>query len=105
LHIKFHSSLLKLSVKLFPRRHYAAIAIGYTVVDIGAAVLGCGVILSTQTMEQYVMESYREYLASANASSQLLRSIFGFWFPIFAPAPYNRLGYGWGTALWRASAS
>lgn len=68
-------------------------------VDIGAAVFGCGVILSTQAMQQYVMESYREYVASANASSQFLRSIFGYAFPIFAPALYNRLGYGWGNSI------
>ncbi|CAG8890149.1 unnamed protein product [Penicillium egyptiacum] len=70
----------------------------WIVVDIGAAVFGCGVILSTQAMQQYVMESYREYVASANASSQFLRSIFGFCFPIFAPALYDRLGYGWGNS-------
>ncbi|KAF7588256.1 hypothetical protein BBP40_005942 [Aspergillus hancockii] len=70
----------------------------WIVVDIGAAVFGCGIILSTQAMQQYVMESYREYVASANASSQFLRSIFGFCFPLFAPALYDRLGYGWGNS-------
>ncbi|BCS29603.1 MFS transporter [Aspergillus puulaauensis] len=70
----------------------------WIVVDIGAAVFGCGVILSTQAMQQYVIESYKEYVASANASSQFLRSIFGFCFPIFAPALYARLGYGWGNS-------
>lgn len=78
---------------------WAAEAIApWIVVDIGVAVFGCGVILSTQAMQQYVMESYKEYVASANASSQFLRSIFGFCFPIFAPALYNRLGYGWGNS-------
>lgn len=70
----------------------------WIVVDIGPAVFGCGVILSTQAMQQYVMESYREYVASTNASSQFLRSIFGFCFHIFAPALYDRLGYGWGNS-------
>ncbi|KAK5704727.1 hypothetical protein LTR17_021641 [Elasticomyces elasticus] len=68
----------------------------WAVVDAGAAVLGCGIILSTQAMQQYIMESYREYVASGAAASQFLRSIFGFCFPLFAPALYMRLGYGTG---------
>lgn len=68
----------------------------WAIVDVGVAVFGCGIILSTQAMQQYVMESYREYVASAAAASQFLRSIFGFCFPLFAPALYTTLGYGWG---------
>jgi len=70
----------------------------WPVVDIGISVFGCGIILSTQAMQQYVMESYREQVASAAAASQFLRSIFGFCFPLFASALYVRLGYGWGNA-------
>lgn len=61
-------------------------------------MFGCGVILSNQAIQQYVIESYREYVASANVSSQFLRSILGFCFPIFAPALYDRLEYGWGNS-------
>jgi hypothetical protein len=68
----------------------------WAVVDAGVAVFGCGIILSTQAMQQYIMESYREYVASAAAASQFLRSIFGFCFPLFAPALYARLDYGYG---------
>ncbi|KAK3669654.1 hypothetical protein LTR78_010471 [Recurvomyces mirabilis] len=68
----------------------------WPIVDAGAAVFGCGIILSTQAMQQYIMESYKEYVASAAAASQFLRSIFGFCFPLFAPALYTRLGYGLG---------
>ncbi|KAL4781127.1 major facilitator superfamily transporter [Aspergillus varians] len=71
----------------------------WIVVDIGAAVFGCGVILSTQAMQQYVMDSYLEFVASANAASFFVRSIFAFCFPIFAPALYDRLGYGWGNSM------
>jgi MFS family permease len=70
----------------------------WIVVDLGVAVFGRGMILSVHAMQQYVMESYKEYVASANAASQFLRSIFGFCFPIFAPALYDRLGYGWGNS-------
>lgn len=68
----------------------------WAVVDVGAAFFGCGVILSTQAMQQYVMESFREHVASATAASQFLRSICGFCFPLFAPALYKSLGHGWG---------
>jgi MFS family permease len=68
----------------------------WAVVDVGAGVFGCGIILSTQASQQYIMESYREYVASAAAASQFLRSIFGFCFPLFAPALYSSLGYGLG---------
>lgn len=71
----------------------------WIVVDIGVAVFGCGIILSTQAMQQYVMESYRDYVASASAASQFLRSIFAFCFPLFAPSLYSRLGLGWGNTL------
>ena len=68
----------------------------WAVVDAGVAVFGCGIILSTQAMQQYIMESYREYVASAAAASQFLRSIFGFCFPLFAPALHASLDYGYG---------
>lgn len=68
----------------------------WAVVDVGVGVFGCGVILSTQAMQQYVMESFREHVASAVAASLFLRSIFGFCFPLFAPALYHRLSWGWG---------
>jgi len=67
--------------------------------DIGIAIFGCGIILGTQAMQAYVMDSFREHVASASAASQLLRSIAGFVFPLFAPRMYDKLGYGWGNSL------
>lgn len=71
----------------------------WIVPDIGIAIFGCGIILNTQALQAYVMDAFREYIASASAASQFLRSIAGFAFPIFAPAMYHRLGYGWGNSL------
>ncbi|KAH9985518.1 MFS general substrate transporter [Xylariaceae sp. FL0662B] len=71
----------------------------WIVPDIGIAIFGCGIILNTQALQAYVMESYRKYVASASAASQFLRSIAGFAFPIFAPTMYQNLGYGWGNSL------
>jgi hypothetical protein len=67
--------------------------------DIAIGIFGCGIILNTQAMQAYVVEAFRKYVASASAASQFLRSIAGFAFPIFAPAMYRTLGYGWGNSI------
>lgn len=67
--------------------------------DIGIAIFSCGIIVGTQAMQAYVMDSFLEYVASASAASQLLRSIAAFAFPLFAPKMYQSLGYGWGNSL------
>ncbi|KAI0123394.1 major facilitator superfamily transporter [Xylariales sp. AK1849] len=71
----------------------------WIVPDIGIGIFGCGIILNTQAMQAYVVEAYRKYVASASAASQFLRSIAGFAFPVFAPAMYRNLGYGWGNSV------
>ncbi|KAK6079313.1 major facilitator superfamily transporter [Seiridium cupressi] len=71
----------------------------WIVPDVGIAIFGCGVILNIQAMQAYVVEAYRKYVASASAAAQLLCSIAGFAFPIFAPAMYRSLGYGWGNSV------
>ncbi|KAI1384940.1 MFS general substrate transporter [Hypoxylon trugodes] len=67
--------------------------------DIGIAIFSCGIILGTQAMQAYVMDSYPKHVASASAASQLLRNVAGFAFPLFAPKMYQTLGYGWGNSL------
>jgi hypothetical protein len=64
--------------------------------DIGATIFGCGFILHTNAMGAYILDSFEKYAASATVASEVLRMIAGFAFPIFAPAMYNRLGFGWG---------
>ncbi|KAH8179487.1 major facilitator superfamily protein [Sarocladium implicatum] len=71
----------------------------WIVPDVGIAIFGCGIILNTQAMQAYVMDAFQQYVASASAASQFLRSIAGFAFPIFAPAMYHKIGYGWGNSL------
>lgn len=67
--------------------------------DIGIAIFSCGIILGTQAMQAYVMDSFPKYVASASAASQMLRNVAGFSFPLFAPKMYQTLGYGWGNSL------
>lgn len=71
----------------------------WIVPNIGAAIFAFGGILSFQGIQAYVLEAYPLYGASAMAATTLLRSIASFLFPIFAPALYRRLDYGWGNTL------
>lgn len=67
--------------------------------DVGVGVFTCGIILASQSMQVYVIDSFPRYVASASAGSQLLRFIAAFAFPTFAPAMYDALGYGWGNSV------
>lgn len=46
-------------------------------------------------IQTYIIDSYTKYAASAVAAIASLRSLAGFGFPLFAPAMYDALGYGW----------
>ncbi|KAK7418601.1 hypothetical protein QQZ08_011185 [Neonectria magnoliae] len=50
-------------------------------------------------MQGYVIDSYSRYAASGLAAAVILRSLAGLAFPLFAPYPYDRLDYGWGTSV------
>ena len=69
--------------------------------DIGAAISAAD---SFSTLRLWVrifstrLDSFGKYAASAMAASQVLRMTAGFVFPIFAPAMYHRLGWGWGNS-------
>jgi len=67
--------------------------------DVGAVIFGCGIILSMQAMQAYMLDWYSRYTASASAVSQLLRSILAFAFPAFAPSLSKYLGYGRGNSV------
>lgn len=67
--------------------------------DIGTAIFGCGFILMVQAMGAYILDCFGKYTASASAASQVLGMVAGFVLPIFAPALYHRLGWGWGNTV------
>lgn len=47
----------------------------------------------------YIVDSYQHYAASALAAKTLVRSIWGACVPLFTIQMYNRLGYEWATSL------
>ena len=67
--------------------------------DIGAFLIAMGTVSGIQTMQSYVVDAYTRYAASGMAAVMVLRGLAGFGFPLFAPAMYKVLGYGWGNSL------
>lgn len=71
----------------------------WPVVDIGAAVLFMGGTMAGQSLQAYVIDTYSEHTSSASAATQFLRSLAAFGLPLFSPAMYSSLGYGWANSL------
>lgn len=71
----------------------------WIVVDIGIFITTFGLQIAGMPTQAYIIDSYPEHASSATAASQLLRSLLAFTFPLFAPAMYQALGYGWGNSL------
>ncbi|KAL2194743.1 major facilitator superfamily domain-containing protein [Corynascus similis CBS 632.67] len=66
----------------------------WLVPNIGAAILGGGIIVSMQSITSYVVDVYPLYAASATAALTLLRAIAGFTIVISWPAPLVLWKYG-----------
>ncbi|KAI4094394.1 MAG: hypothetical protein L6R37_007244 [Teloschistes peruensis] len=67
--------------------------------NIGVGIFGAGATLCLQSMQTYIIDSYTRFAASAMAAAVVLRSVAAFGFPLFAPAMYDALDYGWGNSL------
>ena len=74
------------------RLHWAA-------VDAGMVVATFGMQVGSMALHAYVMDAYPEHTSSALAASQFVKSLTAFLFPLFAPAMYAGLGYGWGNSV------
>ncbi|OCL13017.1 putative MFS multidrug transporter [Glonium stellatum] len=67
--------------------------------NIGATIFAAGMIIEFQCIQTYIVDAYTRYAASAIGAATVLRSLAGFGFPLFAPAMYNKLQYGWGNSV------
>lgn len=67
--------------------------------NIGACIFCAGTIVSFQCIQTYLIDSYTRYAASALAATTVMRCVAGFTFPLFAPAMYNALDFGWGNSV------
>lgn len=70
---------------------------------IGPAIAGipCGVgfLLLYNSANNYIIDSYQHYAASALAAKTFVRSIWGACVPLFTIQMYHRLGYEWAGSL------
>ncbi|KAI1127720.1 major facilitator superfamily domain-containing protein [Nemania abortiva] len=67
--------------------------------NIGAFLFATAAVVSFQCLQTFLVDTYTRYAASAVSAGTVFRSLAGFGFPLFAPALYGRLGYGWGNTL------
>lgn len=77
----------------------AQFKVHWIVPAIGLAIFGFFLVAMFQTIQLYLIDMNNRFAASSVAAAALFRSLFGFAFPLFAPAMYARLNYGWGNTL------
>ncbi|KDQ54290.1 hypothetical protein JAAARDRAFT_182267 [Jaapia argillacea MUCL 33604] len=66
---------------------------------IGTIPFGWGMVVLFLSMMSYLVETYLMHAASALAANSVLRSLFGFAFPLFSPNMYANLGTQWASCL------
>ena len=71
----------------------------WPVVDTGIFIASFSQTIIGQILNAYVIDAYPDHVASAFAASQLVRSLTAFGFPLFAPAMFEHLNYGWASVL------
>lgn len=60
---------------------------------------GIGQVMILNTVQNYYIDSFERYAASAIAAGAVFRSLFGGVIPLFAPPMFEKLGYGWGISV------
>ena len=70
---------------------YASIAAGVP--------FGFGMVIVYLSITNYLVSSYTIFSASALAANTVLRSLFGFAFPLFAAPMYHNLGIHWASCI------
>ncbi|KAI4198762.1 MAG: hypothetical protein LQ350_005085 [Teloschistes chrysophthalmus] len=70
---------------------YASIAAGVP--------FGFGMVIVYLSITNYLVQSYVIFSASALAANGILRSVFGFAFPLFAAPMYHNLGIHWASCV------
>lgn len=57
---------------------------------------GVGQVVVFNAVQNYYIDSFSEYAASAIAGGSVFRSLLGGVVPLLAPSLFEKLGYGWG---------
>ena len=62
-------------------------------------LFGASQVSIFNTVQNYYIDSFEQYAASALAAGAFLRSILGGIIPLFVPQVFAALGYGWGLSI------
>lgn len=60
---------------------------------------GAGQVMILNCTQNYYIDSFEKYAASAIAAGAVFRSLFGGIVPLLAPTLFKALGYGWGGSV------
>lgn len=60
---------------------------------------GIGQVMILNTVQNYYIDSFEKYAASAIAAGAVFRSLLGGVTPLIAPLVFDKLGYGWGISV------
>lgn len=96
--ILFISTFL-LSAGLFMYGWSAQARTFWLVPDIGVGIFSIGASMTFTGLQAYTIDAYPQYAASAVGATAVARSLTGFSFPLFAPAMYDALHWGWGNSV------
>lgn len=66
---------------------------------ISTIFFGFGQVAIFNTVQNYYIDAFQAYAASAIAAGAVFRSIVGGIVPLFAPGLFERVGYGWGWSI------
>jgi MFS family permease len=88
-----------LAIGLFWYGWSAQARIMWLMPTVGTAIFGWGLFPVFLCVQNYLIDMNPRYSASSVGAAAVFRSFFGFGFPLFGPAMYNRLGYGWANTL------
>ena len=74
-------------------------AVHFTVPILSTVFFGLGMVTIMNTVQNYYIDAFSKYAASAIAAGQLFRSIVGGVVPLGAASLFEKLGYGWGISV------
>ncbi|CAG9988814.1 unnamed protein product [Clonostachys byssicola] len=66
---------------------------------IGVFIFSTGLLGTTMTLQNYLIDSYPHYAASGSAATTVVRSLIGALLPLSGLSLYESLGLGWGNSL------
>src|SRR5579862_9787083 len=66
---------------------------------LGTVLFGIGTICIFNSVQNFYIDAFTRYAASAIAAGSLFRSLVGACFPLFGGDMYDAVGYGWGCTI------